>query len=134
MIVMPRVDSGGRVIAVVDAGLQIRIGHVRAEARGGGRLGPLMRSLAVIALLLGGTSSALAQNPPPTNGYPPPPPGTSGTPATYGPPAPGIIPGAPGPVYSHHYRHWWPQDQYHWRWGYWCEGGRGRQMKCGVPR
>jgi hypothetical protein len=93
-----------------------------------------MRSLAVVALLIGGTSHALAQNLPPTNGYPPPAPGTSGTPATYGPPAPGIIPGAPGPVYSHHYRYWWPQGQYHWRWGYWCERGRGRQINCGVPR
>ena len=36
--------------------------------------------------------------------------------------------------------YWWPQGQYHWspfgleRWGYWCEGGRGRQINCGVPR
>ena len=36
--------------------------------------------------------------------------------------------------------YWWPQGQYHWspfgleRWGYWCEGGRGRQVSCGVPR
>ena len=63
-----------------------------------------MRSLAIIALPIGGASRALAQNAPPTDGYPPPPPGTSGTPATYGPPAPGVIPGAPGPVYPHHYR------------------------------
>ncbi len=50
-------------------------------------------------------------------------------------------------VYSHRHRivvpltrrygyrpYWWPQGQYHWspfgleRWGYWCEGGRGRQI------
>jgi hypothetical protein len=56
-------------------------------------------------------------------------------------------------VYSHRYRivvpltrrygyrpYWWPQGQYHWspfgleRWGYWCEGGRGRQINCAVPR
>jgi len=118
-----------------------------------GGLGPPMRSLAIIALIIGGTLPVLAQNAPPTNGYPPPPAGASGTPATYGPPAPGVIPGAPGPVYSHRYRivvpltrrydyqpYWWPQGQYHWspfgleRWGYWCEGGRGRQINCGVPR
>jgi hypothetical protein len=98
-----------------------------------------MRSLAIIALLIGGTSAALAQNAPPTDGYPPPPAGAGGNPATYGPPGPGIIPGAPGPpyaarpgntalVYSHHYRRshhyivipltrnygWWPQGQYRW--------------------
>jgi hypothetical protein len=64
-----------------------------------------MRSFAIIALLIGGTSAVLAQNAPPRDGYPPPAAGASGTPATYEPSAPGIIPGAPGPVYSHHYRH-----------------------------
>jgi hypothetical protein len=67
-------------------------------------LGPPMKSLA-IALLIAGTSPALAQNAPPRDGYPPPPAGASGTPATYGPPAPGVIPGAPGPVYSRQHRH-----------------------------
>jgi hypothetical protein len=59
-----------------------------------------MKSLAIIALLIAGTSPALAQNAPPRDGYPPPAAGASGTPATYGPPAPGIIPVAAGPVYS----------------------------------
>jgi hypothetical protein len=86
-----------------------------------------MRSLAIMALVTGGTLPALSQNAPPSNGYPPPAAGASGTPATYGPPAPGVIPVAPGPIYSHHYRHshryivvpltrrygyqpyWWPQ-------------------------
>ena len=58
-----------------------------------------MRSLAIIALLIGGTSPALAQNAPPTDGYPPPAAGTSGNPATYGPPGPAVIPGAPGPPF-----------------------------------
>lgn len=91
-----------------------------------------MRSLTIIALLIGGTSSALAQNAPPRDGYPPPAAGASGTPATYGPPHPGVIPGAPGPVYPQHYRQIpltrdygrWPQGHYRWfpfglaRWGY----------------
>ena len=64
-----------------------------------------MRSLTIIALLIGGTSPALAQNAPPRDGYPPPAAGASGTPATYGPPGAAVIPGAPGPVYSHQYRH-----------------------------
>jgi hypothetical protein len=58
-----------------------------------------MRSLAIIALLVAGTSPALAQNAPPTNGYPPPAAGAAGSPATYGPPGLGIIPGAPGPPF-----------------------------------
>ncbi len=114
-----------------------------------------MRTLAIVALLLGGTSPALSQNAPPSNGYPPPPAGASGTPATYAPPAPGVIPGAPGPVYSHQYRHshryiviprtrrygyqpyWWPQGQYHWspfdleRWGYWCQPVSYHRLSCG---
>jgi hypothetical protein len=64
-----------------------------------------MRRLAIIALLVAATSPALAQNAPPRDGYPPPAAGASGTPATYGPPPPGVIPGALGPVYSHHHRH-----------------------------
>jgi hypothetical protein len=67
-----------------------------------------MRSLAIIALLIGGTSPALAQNAPPTDGYPPPAAGAAGNPATYGPPGTGVIPGAPGPPFqstAHHYGH-----------------------------
>ena len=45
-----------------------------------------MKSLALIALLLGGTSLAIAQNGQPTGGQTPPP-------AAAGPPGPGIIPG-----------------------------------------
>jgi hypothetical protein len=116
-----------------------------------------MRSLAIIALLIGGTSPALAQNAPPTDGYPPPAAGAAGNPATYGPPGTGVIPGAPGPPFqstAHHYRHshqyivipltrrsgyrpyWWPQGQYHWspfgleRWGYWCEGAGAHRLSC----
>jgi hypothetical protein len=116
-----------------------------------------MRSLAIITLLIGGTSTALSQNAPPRDGYPPPAAGASGTPATYGAPAPGVIPGAPGPVYSHHHRHphryivvpltrrygyqpyWWPQGQWHLspsgrleRWGYWCEPASYHRLSCGV--
>ena len=109
-----------------------------------------MGSLAIIALLIGGTSPALAQNAPPTNGYPPPAAGASGNPATYGPPGTGVIPGAPGPAYSHRYRivvpltrrygyqpYWWPQGQYHWssfgaleRWGFWCDGAGSHHISC----
>jgi hypothetical protein len=45
-----------------------------------------VKSLAIIALLVGGTSLAIAQNGPPTGGQTPPP-------AASGPPGPGIIPG-----------------------------------------
>ena len=44
-----------------------------------------VKSLALIALLVGGTSLAIAQNGPPTGGQPP-------APAASGPPGPGIIP------------------------------------------
>jgi hypothetical protein len=44
-----------------------------------------MRSLAIIALLIGGTAPALSQDAPPRDDYPPPAAGASGTPATYGP-------------------------------------------------
>jgi hypothetical protein len=47
-----------------------------------------VKSLAMIALLVGGTSLAIAQNGPPTGGQTPPP-------AAAGPPGPGVIPGAP---------------------------------------
>jgi hypothetical protein len=114
-----------------------------------------MRSLAIIALLIGGTSPALAQNPAPTDGYPPPAAGAAGNPATYRPPGTGVIPGAPGPPFqstAHHYRHshqyiviplsrdygWWPQGQYRWfpfglaRWAYWCEPASYHRLRCGV--
>jgi hypothetical protein len=58
-----------------------------------------MKSLAIIALLIGGTSPVLSQNAPPTDGYPPPAAGAAGNPATYGPPGSGVIPGAPGPPF-----------------------------------
>ena len=45
-----------------------------------------VKSLAVVALLVGGTSLAIAQNGPPTGGSTPPP-------AASGPPGPGVIPG-----------------------------------------
>jgi hypothetical protein len=110
-----------------------------------------MRNLVIIALLIGGTSPALAQNAPPTDGYPPPAAGAAGSPATYGPREPGVIPAAPGPSF-HHYRHlrryiviplrrdygWWPQGQYRWfpfglaRWGYWCEPADYHRLSCGV--
>jgi hypothetical protein len=45
-----------------------------------------VKSLAMIALLVGGTSLAIAQNGPPTGGSTPPP-------AAAGPPGPGVIPG-----------------------------------------
>jgi hypothetical protein len=45
-----------------------------------------VKSLAIIALLVGGTSLAIAQNGPPTGGQTPPP-------AASGPPGPGVIPG-----------------------------------------
>ena len=113
-----------------------------------------MRSLAIIALLIGGTSPALAQNAPPTNGYPPPAAGAAGNPATYGPPGAGVIAGAPGPPYRHSHRYivipltrhyayrsyWWPQGQYHWspfgleRWGYWCQPASYHRLSCEVPR
>jgi hypothetical protein len=44
-----------------------------------------MKSLAIIALLVGGTSLAVAQNGPPTGGQTPPP-------AAAAPPGPGVIP------------------------------------------
>jgi len=44
-----------------------------------------VKSLAMIALLVGGTSLAIAQNGPPTGGQTPPP-------AAAGPPGPGVIP------------------------------------------
>ncbi len=44
-----------------------------------------VKSLAIIALLVGGTSLAIAQNGPPTGGQTPPP-------AASGPPGPGVIP------------------------------------------
>jgi hypothetical protein len=44
-----------------------------------------MKSLAILALLVGGTSLAIAQNGPPTGGQTPPP-------AAAAPPGPGIIP------------------------------------------
>jgi hypothetical protein len=46
-----------------------------------------VKSLALVALLLGGTSLALAQNGPPTGGQPP-----TAAPASPGPPPPGLIP------------------------------------------
>jgi hypothetical protein len=53
----------------------------------------IMKSLAIVALLLGGTSLAMAQNGPATGGQPP-----AATPAPTGPPPPGVIPhGAPRP-------------------------------------
>jgi hypothetical protein len=45
-----------------------------------------VKSLAMIALLVGGTSLTIAQNGPPTGGSTPPP-------AASGPPGPGVIPG-----------------------------------------
>jgi hypothetical protein len=45
-----------------------------------------VKSLTIVALLLGGTSLAMAQNGPATGGQPPAPPATSG------PPPPGVIP------------------------------------------
>jgi hypothetical protein len=110
-----------------------------------------MRSLAIIALLFAGTSCALAHAPP-TIGYPPPAAGASGTPATYGPPALGVITGAPGPVYSRRYRivvpltrrhryqpYRWLQGQWHLspsgrleRWGYWCEPVSYHRLSCGL--
>jgi hypothetical protein len=45
-----------------------------------------VKSLALVALLLGGTSLALAQNGPPTGGQPP-----TAAPASPGPPPPGVI-------------------------------------------
>jgi hypothetical protein len=44
-----------------------------------------VKSLAIIALLVGGTSLAIAQNGPPTGGYPPIAGGAAGNPATAGP-------------------------------------------------
>jgi hypothetical protein len=44
-----------------------------------------VKSLAIIALLVGGTSLAIAQNGPPTGGQPP-------APAAAAPPGPGVIP------------------------------------------
>jgi hypothetical protein len=80
-----------------------------------------MRSLAIIALLIGGSSLALAQNAPPTDGY-----------HHY--------------RHPHHYivipltrdYGWWPQGQYRWfpfglaRWGYWCEPADYHHLSCGV--
>ena len=139
-----------RPVAALGEGQEPECASGEARSRGG--LGPVMRSLALTALLIAGSSAALAQNAPPRDGYPPPAAGASGTPATYGPPAPGVIPGAPGPVYSHHYRHAhhyiviprardygpWPQGQYRWfpfgpaRWGYWCEPVSYYHLNCGV--
>jgi hypothetical protein len=53
-----------------------------------------VKSLAIVALLVGGASLAMAQNGPPTGGQPP-------APAASGPAGPGVIPGdrsaAPSP-------------------------------------
>jgi hypothetical protein len=49
-----------------------------------------IKSLAIIALLVGGTSLAMAQNGPATGGQPPVAGGAAG-----GPPGPGVMPGAP---------------------------------------
>ena len=46
-----------------------------------------MKSLAIVALLLGGTSLAMAQNGPATGGQPP-----AAAPAAPAPPGPGVIP------------------------------------------
>jgi hypothetical protein len=51
-----------------------------------------MKSLAIIALLVGGTSLAMAQNGPATGGQPPVGGGATGNPANMGPPGPGVIP------------------------------------------
>ena len=51
-----------------------------------------VKSLAIIALLVGGTSLAMAQNGPATGGLPPVGGGAGGNPAAPGPPGPGIIP------------------------------------------
>jgi hypothetical protein len=51
-----------------------------------------VKSLAIVALLLGGTSLAIAQGPP-TGGYPPVSGGAGGNPAVpAAPPGPGVIP------------------------------------------
>jgi hypothetical protein len=44
-----------------------------------------VKTLAVVALLVGGTSLAIAQNGPPTGGYPPVAGGAAGNPAAPGP-------------------------------------------------
>src|SRR6516162_5057609 len=51
-----------------------------------------VKSLAIIALLVGATSLAMAQNGPATGGLPPVGGGAGGNPAAAGPPGPGIIP------------------------------------------
>ena len=75
-----------------------------------------MRSLAIIALVIGGTLPSLAQN------------------------------AAHHCRHSHHYivipltrdYGWWPQGQYRWfpfglaRWGYWCEPTSYHHLSCGV--
>jgi hypothetical protein len=58
-----------------------------------------MRSLAIIALLVGGTSLAMAQNGPATGGEPPVAGGAAGNPAA--PPIPSVY-GATTPTPSHH--------------------------------
>jgi hypothetical protein len=59
-----------------------------------------VKSLAIVALLVGGTSLSMAQNGPPTGGYPPIGGGAGGNPATSGPPGPGYYPEAPGPIFQ----------------------------------
>ena len=51
-----------------------------------------VKSLAIIALLVGATSLAMAQNGPATGGLPAVGGGAGGNPAAAGPPGPGIIP------------------------------------------
>jgi hypothetical protein len=51
-----------------------------------------VKTLAIIAVLIGGTSLAMAQNGPATGGQPPVGGGATGNPANMGPPGPGIIP------------------------------------------
>jgi hypothetical protein len=50
----------------------------------------IVKSLAIVALLVGGASLAMAQNGPATGSQPP-------APAASGPPGPGVIPNAPSP-------------------------------------
>ena len=108
-----------------------------------------MRSLAIIALLIGDTSPALAQNAPPTDGYLPPL-ARRGTPLRTDHPEPplsleprdrltGTRTGTLSYPLTRHYAYhpyWWQQGQYHWspfgleRWGYWCEGAGSHRLSC----
>jgi hypothetical protein len=51
-----------------------------------------VKSLAIVALLVGGTSLAIAQSGLPTGGEPPVGGGAAGNPVNTGPPPPGVIP------------------------------------------